>query len=192
MPPSSNMRVAGGSAKGRRLAGPAIPGVRPTTERVRAAIFNILPPELCHNARVLDLFAGAGSLGIEALSRGAAWADLVERNRRQSQVIRDNLAVAGFSRQAAVHCADAWRVLPGLAGNYQLILLDPPYRMAGLGDFLESLAATPGLLAEDGVMVAGHSRHIGLAEQYGELTRYNHRRYGDNLVDFYARGGREW
>ena len=192
MPGSSNMRVAGGSAKGRRLTGPVVAGVRPTTERVRAAIFNILPPELCRQTRVLDLFAGAGSLGIEALSRGAAWADFVERNRRQCQVIRDNLAAAGFSGQAAVHCADAWRALPGLAGNYRLILLDPPYRMNGLGDFLESLAATPGLLAAAGVVVVGHSRHIGLAERYGDLTRYNHRRYGDNLVDFYQRGGREW
>ncbi len=192
MPGSSNMRVVGGSAKGRRLTGPVVAGVRPTTERVRAAIFNILSPELYQDARVLDLFAGAGSLGIEALSRGAAGADFVERNRRQSQALRDNLAAAGFSGQAAVHCADAWRALPSLAGNYRLILLDPPYRMNGLGDFLESLAATPGLLLAEGVVVVGHSRHIGLAERYGDLTRYNHRRYGDNLVDFYARGGREW
>lgn len=192
MPPSSNMRIAGGSAKGRRLAGPAVAGVRPTAERVRAAIFNIIPPELCRQTRILDLFAGTGSLGSEALSRGAAWADFVERNRRQCQVIRDNLATAGFSSQAAIHCADAWRVLPGLAGNYQLILLDPPYRMTGLSDFLESLAAVPGLLAADGIVVVGHSRHTSLAEQYGPLALYSRRRYGDNLVDFYQRGGSEW
>ena len=192
MPPSSNMRIAGGSAKGRRLAGPAVAGVRPTAERVRAAIFNILPPELGRQTRVLDLFAGTGSLGIETLSRGAAWADFVERNRRQCQVIRDNLATAGFSDQAAVHCADAWRILPGLAGNYQLVLLDPPYRMTGLSDFLESLAALPGLLDARGMMVVGHSRHTSLAEQYGALSLYSRRRYGDNLVDFYQRGGSEW
>ena len=191
MPPSSNLRVAGGAARGRRLAGPAVPGVRPTAARVRAAIFNILPPETYRDARVLDLFAGTGSLGIEALSRGAAWADFVERHRRQSQVLRDNLATAGYSGQAAVHGVDAQRALSILAGPYQLIMLDPPYRMAGLGGFLESLAAAPGLAAAGGRLVVGHSRHLALAEQYGPLRLASQRRYGDNLVDFYQWGGRE-
>ena len=191
MPPSSNLRVAGGAARGRRLAGPAVPGVRPTAARVRAAIFNILPPETYRDARVLDLFAGTGSLGIEALSRGAAWADFVERHRRQSQVLRDNLATAGYSGQAAVHGIDAQRALSTLAGPYQLIMLDPPYRMAGLGKFMESLAAAPGLAADGGRLVVGHSRHLTLAEQYGPLRLESQRRYGDNLVDFYQWGGRE-
>lgn len=189
MPPSSNMRVAGGAARGRRLAGPAVPGVRPTTARVRAAIFNILPPETYRAARVLDLFAGAGSLGIETLSRGAAWADFVERNRRQHQVLRDNLAAAGYAGQSAAHCLDARRALSALAGPYQLILLDPPYKMAGLGEFLESLAAAPGLTAAGGMWVVGHSRHSSLAEQYGPLSRWSQRRYGDNRVDFYQHRG---
>ena len=75
MPPRTSMRVAGGTARGRRLLGAIAPGARPTTERVRAAIFNILSPETYLGERALDLFAGSGSLGIEALSRGAAWAD---------------------------------------------------------------------------------------------------------------------
>lgn len=191
MPPSSNMRVAGGAARGRRLAGPASPGVRPTAERVRAAIFNILPPESYRDARVLDLFAGTGSLGLEALSRGAAWADFVERQRRQCQVLRENLAAAGYGGQSAAHCVAARRALATLAGPYQLILLDPPYKMAGLGEFLETLAAAPGLTAAGSMLVVGHSRHLTLAERYGPLQRWSQRRYGDNLVDFYQRGAPE-
>ena len=187
-----NLRVSGGTAKGRRLKGAVIPGVRPTSERARAAIFNVLPPEVCRGARVLDLFAGTGSLGIEALSRGAAWADFVERNRRQCQALRDNLAAAGFTGRAAAHCADANRLLPSLAGPYRLALLDPPYKMAELGRFMESLAATPGLLEEGGMVVVGHSRHTDLATEYGSLRLRSHRRYGDNVVEFFQRGGAEW
>ena len=192
MSPISNMRVVGGKAKGRRLKGAVIPGVRPTSERARAAIFNVLPPWLCQDTRVLDLFAGTGSLGIEALSRGAAWADFVERNRRQCQALQANLEATGFSGQATAHCADISRILNNLAGPYQLVLLDPPYKMEELSEFLESLAATPGLVSEAGMVVVGHSRHVSLEREYGPLRLYSHRRYGDNLVDFFQRGGSEW
>ena len=94
------MRVVGGKAKSRRLKGTIAPGARPTTERVRAAIFNILALESYQDQRALDLFAGSASLGIEALSRGAAWDDFVERDRRQCEFIRSNLETTGFSGQA--------------------------------------------------------------------------------------------
>ncbi len=191
MPPSGNMRVVGGKAKGRRLKGAVMPGVRPTSERARAAIFNVLPPALCQGARVLDLFAGTGSLGIEALSRGAAWADFVERNRRQRQALQANLEATGFSGQAAAHCADVNRILKNLVGPYQLVLLDPPYRMEKLGEFLEALAGAPGLVSAEGTVVVGHSRHVSLQTDYGPLRLYSRRRYGDNGVDFFRREGRE-
>ncbi len=184
-----NMRVAGGQARGRRLKGAVVPGVRPTSERARAAIFNILPPRVCHGTRVLDLFAGTGSLGIEALSRGAAWGDLVERNRRQCRVIGENLAAAGFSDMARVHCADVYRMLGALNGGYQLVLLDPPYQMTGLDQLLEVIAEATGLVADAGMVVVGHSRLAALRAEYGELRLYSHRRYGDNVVEFYQRGG---
>ncbi|MEE8465899.1 MAG: RsmD family RNA methyltransferase, partial [Dehalococcoidia bacterium] len=93
------MHVAGGIAKGRRLKGAVSPGTRATTGRVRAAIFNILDPGQYHGGRVLDLFSGSGSLGIEALSHGAGWADFVEWDRRQSAVITSNLESTGFASQ---------------------------------------------------------------------------------------------
>ena len=81
---------------------------------------------------MLDLFAGSGALGIEALSRGAAWADFVERDRRQCQVIRSNLEVTGFSPIARVHCSDVNKCLYTLDGGYSVMLLDPPYAIKGL------------------------------------------------------------
>lgn len=189
MSPLNNMRVVGGTAKGHRLRGAVIPGVRPTSERARAAIFNVLPPQLLEDARVLDLFAGTGSLGIEALSRGAAWADFVERNRRQCQVLQANLDNTGFRDRSRAYSADAAKLLETLPGPYRLVLLDPPYKMTELGQFMELLGTTRELVEEDGVVVVGHSRHVSLEPQYGNLEQTSGRRYGDNLVDFYKRGG---
>ena len=185
---SRTVRVVGGKAKGRRLRGTISPGARPTTGRVRAAIFNIIRPELFEGGRVLDLYAGSGSLGIESLSRGAAWADFVEQNRRQCEVIRGNLLNAGFDTQARVHCAEVEKYLTALTGPYRLVLMDPPYKFLELGDFLESLAGVDGLVEDDGTVVVGHSRHLELQSDYGSLHLFSHRRYGDNVVEFFRKG----
>ncbi len=187
MRPKSLMRVVGGKAKSLRLKGTIAPGARPTTERVRAAIFNILAPESYQDQKALDLFAGSGSLGIEALSRGVAWADFVERDRRQCEVIRSNLETTGFSRQAKVYQADATKILETLNGPYQLVLLDPPYRLENLGEVLAKIALVTGLVDDQGIVVVGHSKHLDLMPHYGPLFLDSHRRYGDNVVEFYTR-----
>ena len=179
------MRVVGGKARGLRLKGAVSFKTRATTERVRSAIFNILHGELYQNGRVLDLFAGSGSLGIEALSRGAAWADFVEWDRRQCQVIRDNLQATGFSSISRVHCSDALRSLDALTGPYQLVLTDPPYAFQELSETLARWGEEPSLIAEGGVLVVGHSRFLELPNASGSLRRVSHRRYGDNVVEFY-------
>ena len=181
------MRVVGGKANGRPLRGTISPGARPTTERVRGAIFNILDPDSYYNKKVLDLYAGSGSLGIEALSQGAAWADFVERNHRQCDVIRSNLETTGFRQQSKVYCADAVKALKGLDGPYQLVLLDPPYKLQNLGEVLEKIASVPGLVDNQGIVVVGHSRHLELLPRYESLYLESHRRYGDNVVDFYIK-----
>ena len=179
------MRVVAGTAKGRRLAGTISPEARPTTERVRAAIFNIISPDLYHEGRVLDLYAGSGSLGIEALSRGASWADFVEQDRRQCGVIQSNLENIGLGSRGGVRCGLVEGTLESLAGPYQLALLDPPYRLQTLGEVLENIGSVKGLIDQGGMVVAGHSRHLTLLPDYGPLRLVSHRRYGDNLVDFY-------
>ena len=182
------MRVVGGKAKGRRLKGGVSPDTRPTTERVRAAIFNILDPAQYQGERVLDLYAGTGSLGIEALSRGAAWGDFVERSPRQSAVIRSNLEATGFSQQARVYCTDAMKGLAALPGPYSLVLTDPPYRLGDLGGVMERIANTPGLLRQGSTVVVGHSKHTELLDRYGSLRKVSQRRYGDNVVEFFQQG----
>ncbi len=180
------MRVAGGNEKGRRLKGAVSPGTRATTERVRAAIFNILDPEQYQGGRVLDLFAGSGSLGIEALSHGAGWADFVEWDRRQSAVITSNLESTGLTSQGHVHRLDVLQALQTLPGRYDLVLLDPPYKMGGLDSLLEKIASQNGLVVDGGVVIAGHSKREDLKETYGPLRLTSHRRYGDNVIDFFV------
>ncbi len=179
------MRVGGGEARGRRLKGAAVPGVRPTTERVRAAIFNILAVEQYQEKRTLDLYAGTGSLGIEALSRGAGWCDFVERDRKQCGIVRENLANTGFEGRAAVRHGDAIRSLATLHGGYSLVLLDPPYRMGAYHQVMEAIASQPKLIALGGTVIAGHARQTELRAAYGTLRRVEFRQYGDNVLNFY-------
>ena len=180
------MRVAGGNEKGRRLKGAVSPCTRATTERVRAAIFNILDPEQYQGGRVLDLFAGSGSLGIEALSHGAGWADFVEWDRRQSAVITSNLETTGLASQGHVHRVDVLQALRTLPGAYHLVLLDPPYKMGGLDSLLEKIASQAGLVVDGGVVIAGHSKREDLKQTYGPLRLTSHRQYGDNVIDFFV------
>ena len=182
------MRVAGGDARSIRLKGPSVAGVRPTTERVRAAIFNILDAEQVMDRRVLDLYAGTGSLGIEALSRGAHWCDFVERNRRQSLDLQENLERTGYADAGRVHCAEVSRWLTlrsSIAEPYHLALLDPPYRMGDPTPTLETLAGSAALHA-DATVVVGHSSRMALPDLVGGLRRYDRRSYGDNAIAFYT------
>lgn len=185
------MRISGGASRGLPLKGAAVNGVRPTTERVRSAIYNILTPDQVHGARVLDLYAGTGSLGIEALSRGAGRADFVERNRRQCLVIRDNLDSTGYGDVGDVNCADVFDWLKQSAAGtfeprvYDLVVLDPPYRMGEPTPTLECLAGS-GLLASRATVVVGFSNRLSLPANIECLYQIDRRSYGDNAVGFYS------
>src|SRR4051812_34670940 len=121
------MRVVAGSARGRRLRSPAGASTRPTADRVREATFNALSSlDAIDGAVVVDLFAGSGALGIEALSRGAEHVTFVDNDPKAIAVVRDNLAVTGLSDRATVVRGDALRQLP-MVGAVDLALLDPPY-----------------------------------------------------------------
>jgi len=187
MPSKASMRVIGGTAKGRRIRGTLSPKARPTTERVRSAIFNILDPYVFIDRKVLDLFAGSGSLGIEALSQGAAWVDFVEIDSNQCQVIQSNLDDTGLNDRAHVISGDVNRLLPRLTGPYGLVMLDPPYRLDTTANVIQSIADLEGLVEVGGTVIVGHSRHSELAETYGSLSLESHRRYGDNVLEFYAK-----
>lgn len=193
MPPrkARSMRISGGASRGLPLIGAAVDGVRPTTERVRSAIFNILQPDKVEGSRVLDLYAGTGSLGIEALSRGAMRADFVERNRRQCRVIQENLDFTGYGDVGRVACAEVLDWLNRLAANtndsdsYDLVVLDPPYRMGEPTPTLERLAQS-GLLNPKSTVVVGFSNRVTLPVDIHCLHEIDRRSYGDNAVGFYA------
>lgn len=142
-------------------------------------------------ARVLDLYAGTGALGIEALSRGAAWADLVERSPAQCRLIRRNLEAAGLKQQARVWCMTVERGLGVLNGPYDFILADPPYGQGGVEAMLARLGGGAWLSAE-GVLILEHSRHDELAEEYGSLRLWRRRRHGDSCLSLYRGDGPCW
>ena len=188
MRPKNSLRVSAGSVKGHRLLGTLSVQARPTTERVKAAIFNILSERVYFGQRILDLYAGSGSLGIEALSLGADWTDFVEKNSRQCSVIEENLTRTGFQEKSKVYCGDAEKLVEVLSGPNSLVLLDPPYKMNGLMDVVRKISRSPILISESSFVVVGHSRHVELPEQVEGLTLQSHRQYGDNVVDFFSYG----
>ena len=164
---------------GRRLEAPPGEETRPTSDRVREALFSILGPRV-EGARVLDLFAGSGALGIEALSRGAAEATFVDRSPAAIRAVRANLAALGI--EAEVVRADARaavRTARATARQYDLLFLDPPYRMAGrLAPVLAE--AVEGLLAPNGSVVTESDRRAPLPLETVPLI--DERRYGDTLI----------
>ena len=185
-------RVIAGTARGIRLTAPG-PGTRPLADRVKQTLFAILEPEL-PGARVLDLFAGSGAGGIEALSRGAAAAVFIERDPGAVATIRANLARTHTAGPGAIVVqADVLRWLAGasgpVSGPYHVALLDPPYdRIELLTEALEALAGGR-LLNEPAVVVAKHFWKDRLPEQIGLLRSTRERRFGDTALTFYRSGG---
>jgi 16S rRNA (guanine966-N2)-methyltransferase len=180
------MRIIAGEFKGRRLA--AVKGrIRPTSDKVREAIFSILGPAVV-GARVLDLFAGTGALSLEALSRGALDAVLVEEQAAALSVLRQNLETLGIGyrvRVMPIPVSAALRKLAAQGTQFSLIFLDPPYGRGLALNTLEALQDS-GLLQADARIVAEHSHREALPEQVGRLMLHQCRRYGDTQVAFYG------
>ncbi len=178
------MRVIAGRAKGHRLAGPASRGTRPTSDLVRGAIFSALQAMGADLTRTLDLYAGSGALGIEALSRGGQWCDFVEKDGRACASIRENLAKTKFEGQAKVHCTSVERVHGRLEGPYTLVVADPPYASEAVR-VLDRLADW-GLVAGGRTVLALElsSREEG-PERLGGLSRVKTLRHGDSAVSIY-------
>jgi len=181
------VRVTGGAARGRRLKSP-LAGVRPTADAVREAIFNVLETQGADLSRVLDLYAGSGALGIEALSRGAGWCDLVERNPANAALIRENLKLAGVQERAHVHQIPAERASERLEGPYSLLLADPPYDDDAALAAIERIARSR-LVGPGATLVLEHSRRRQAPEEFGALKLAWSRRYGDTQVSIYREEG---
>ncbi len=183
------MRVIGGTAKGRRVKSFKGQTLRPTADRVKEALFNILPRDLS-GWKTLDLFAGTGNLTFEALSRGAAEACLVDVSREASKMIRKNIEALEFSGSAKVlgiPVPRAIRVLAGRGDQFDLIFADPPYDKGWVERVLRSLAREE-LLQKDGILVVEHSTREEVKESYGSMVLHDQRRYGGTCISFFGYG----
>jgi 16S rRNA (guanine966-N2)-methyltransferase len=177
------VRIVAGSLGGRVLRAPPGAATRPTSEKVREAMFAILPE--VEGGHVLDLFAGSGALGLEALSRGAAHATFVDSAKPALAAVRHNIETLGVADRATVLAGDAValarRHVPAVP--WQIVFVDPPYA----SDLAERSASAipPAHLAQDAVIVIEHDRRNAPPDELRSLLRTDQRRYGDTLVSFY-------
>ncbi|HEY3359824.1 MAG TPA: 16S rRNA (guanine(966)-N(2))-methyltransferase RsmD [Polyangia bacterium] len=180
------MRIISGEARGRHLRAPRGDATRPTADRVRQALYDVLgsPAGLV----VLDLFAGTGALGLEALSRGASRAVFVDEAEPAIRVVRDNVKTLGYEDRARIlrlEVRRALRLLEKESAGFDWVFLDPPYASAGGDTTLAALGASA-LVRPGGLVIAEHDRRRPPAERYGALALDDRRRWGQTEVSLYA------
>ena len=184
------MRIIGGQAKGRQIRLPSGCRIRPTADRVKESLFNILHP--VDGAYFLDIYAGCGNVGLEALSRGARGSVFVEKNLRLVDAIRENLRLLGYQGQGEVIAAGAEQGLRRLekrGEKFDILFADPPYDEGFLPEILECLEREE-LLAENGIIVLQHSMREDPKEFLAQtLVMTDQRRYGDTLLSFLKKRG---
>jgi pantetheine-phosphate adenylyltransferase len=179
------VRIIAGTLKSRRLATPGFPGLRPTSDKLRETLFNVIAPRVA-GANVLDGFAGTGALGIEALSRGAAHVTFVDADRRAIALVGENVRRCGVADRCVIILGRLIEDSRRLAtAPFDLILLDPPYAERDLAAVLNAAAA---VLAQRGLVVLEHARRREGPESAGTLTRTRRVTSGDSVLAFYERG----
>jgi 16S rRNA (guanine966-N2)-methyltransferase len=173
------MRVIGGEFRSRRLK--SMPGdlIRPTPDRLRESLFNILAPRI-QGVTFVDAYAGTGAVGIEALSRGAASAIFIEKNRDAVELLEENLKSLGLTARARVLRGSAQLLLPKHASG--IVFLDPPYPQ--VKEYDTAMDVLPG--SDPELVIVQHHVKQTLGENYGQLDRYRVVRQGDNCLSFYA------
>ncbi|HEY7501515.1 MAG TPA: 16S rRNA (guanine(966)-N(2))-methyltransferase RsmD [Vicinamibacterales bacterium] len=180
------MRIIAGTLKGRRLKAPDWPGLRPTSDKLRETLFNVLGQRL-DGQTVLDAYAGTGAVGLEALSRGAAHVTFVEREPRAAALIEANLARCGVTERYAIIRVEFARAALQLAGTgFDLIFLDPPYGASELNRALEGAAA---LARPDTTVVIEHAKRDAPPERCGPLALARNLISGDSALAFYGSSG---
>jgi 16S rRNA (guanine966-N2)-methyltransferase len=177
------VRIIAGRLKGRRLKTPTWEGLRPTSDKLRETLFNIVASRI-DGARVLDGYAGTGAVGIEALSRGASHVTFVEQDRRALRLIADNLAGCGVRADYTIEAGDLVTMLRGHPGPpFDVIWLDPPYDVTGIRDALEAAAR---VLGPEGLLVLERATRRQ-PEVPPALTRTRDVKSGDSTLTFFAR-----
>jgi len=180
------VRIVAGTHRGRPLAGPKGPGLRPTADRVRESLFNLLG-QFFEGGEVLDLYAGTGAFSFESLSRGMARAVLVDRGEESARLVAANAQGLGMEGSIELLRMPVERALPRLVAEgrrFSLVFADPPYANEGMADLVRAVGEG-GLLAEGGTLVVEHGRREVAPEAEGGLRRVDSRRFGDTVVSLY-------
>jgi 16S rRNA (guanine(966)-N(2))-methyltransferase RsmD len=180
------MRITGGKVKGTRLKTLPKHSIRPTTSVVRQAIFSLLENSTTNWRKVLDLYAGSGALGIEALSRRAEWVDFVDHRKSCCDIIRINLEKTGDLQQAHIYCCSVNKAITFLKSSYDIIFIDPPYSDPSTNNLLINLAKSK-LLGENSTVVLCHANRFPLNSDYDGLHLVKQRRYGDTFIFIYQK-----
>ena len=175
------MRIVSGSARGRKLFTPAGMDIRPTTDKVKEALFSILQFDL-PGRRALDLFAGTGQLGLEAISRGAAFAVFTDSSKKAVELVKKNVALTGFGAQSSVLLTDAFSFLSSTEDSFDLVFVDPPYEK-GLCE--KAAALLPRVLRPGAIVVCESRPEETLPQQIGSLTAVKEYRYSGIRLTVY-------
>ena len=186
------MRIIAGERRGAKLD--AVPGLntRPTADRVKEGLFNILQMDIDSDTRVLDVFAGTGALGLEALSRGAKEAVFIEQDAAALAVLRKNIQKCRYGDRARVISGDARQILPQLADSpFDLIFLDPPYQKNLYEPILFSILKYH-LLSDYGILVSEHAKTVPFAWNGKGLSQYKTRSYGETVLNFFRINDTSW
>jgi 16S rRNA (guanine966-N2)-methyltransferase len=180
------MRITGGKVKGTRLKTLPKHSIRPTTSVARQAIFSLLDNMNTKWSQILDLYAGSGALGIEALSRRAEWVDFVEQRKSCCDLIRTNLERTGALDRTHIYCCSVSKALSFLDRSYDIIFMDPPYSDPSTNDLLVSLADSK-LVGRNSTIVLCHGNRFPLNSNYAGLQLVKERRYGDTFIFIYQK-----
>ena len=180
-------RITGGSHRGRQVRSPAAAGLRPTSERVRAALFSIIGNEAVVGKRVVDLYAGTGAIGLDALSRGAAWVDFVEQNGKLCGDLTKRLQSWSLATRANVFRGKVLSILSRLSGGYDLVLADPPYDSAELPSVVDRLQSRR-LVNEGGLVILEHRSSSKQDFASGRFELETTKTYGDTAITVLSAG----
>ena len=180
------MRITGGEVKGTHLKTLPKRSIRPTTSVVRQAIFSLLENRPTNWRQVLDLYAGSGALGIEALSRRAEWVDFIDHRKSCCDIIRTNLEKIGELHRAHVYCCSVSKALAFLNNSYDIIFIDPPYSNVSTNNLLINLGES-NLPGENSTIVLCHANRFPLNSNYDGFHLVKQRRYGDTFIFIYQK-----
>lgn len=179
------MRIISGQHKGHRISAGKTAKIRPTSDRVRESVFNVLRDEVA-GKRILDLFAGAGGLGLEALSRGARWVTFVDASVQSANVLRKNLERLKLKDQSRVVRLDGLKAIDKLQESFDIVFADPPYGRGFVQRIVNSIAQSK-ILANGGILVLEHHKKETFSCPPGRLSLLKQKRFGDTVISFMLR-----